>query len=301
MQDVVKVISLTPDWAQAIRHKQRRVKLVKRGLRYALVYVLLIIGAMMFTAPFLWMLSTSLKDPKNVFIFPPQLIPNPVRFGNYVEGWTRLPFTRFLRNTAIITFHNAAVDTLVSSLVGYSFARLRARGKDFLFVLVLATMMVPLEVTRVPLYILFSRLGWVNTFLPLMVPSWFGWPFFIFLLRQFIATIPYDLDDAARIDGCSTFGIWWRIILPLCKPALAAVAIFSFVSNWNDFQGPLIYLTGMNNFTLALGLNMLRGGRFIFIHQVMALSVLTVLPILIIFFSAQRYFIQGVTLTGIKA
>ena len=130
----------------------------------------------------------------------------------------------------------------------------RAPGKDFLFILVLATMMVPLEVTRVPLYILWSRLGWVDTFAPLMVPSWFGWPFFIFLLRQFFAPIPYDLDDAARIDGCSVFGIWWRIMLPLAKPALAAVAVFSFVGNWNDSQGPLIYLSDMSKYTLALGL-----------------------------------------------
>jgi len=292
-------ISLTPERAWAIRRSQRA-KFIKKLLHDVLVYALLILGAVLFTAPFLWMLSTSLKDPKNVFVFPPQLIPNPVRLNNYVEGWTRLPFTMFLRNTSIITFHNAAVDTLISSIVAYSFARLRARGKDFLFILVLATMMVPLEVTRVPLYILFSKLGWVNTFLPLMVPSWFGWPLFIFLLRQFYATIPYDLDDAARIDGCSTFGIWWRIILPLSKPALTAVAIFSFVGNWNDFQGPLIYLSDMNKYTLALGLRMLQGGRYIFIHHVMAVSVLTVLPILVIFFSAQRYFIQGVTLSGIK-
>ena len=294
-----KDISLTRDRARAIR-RSRRVEFINELLRYAFIYALLIGGAVLFMAPFLWMLGTSLKDPKNIFVFPPQFIPNPVRFSNYAEGWTRLPFTLFARNTAIITFHNAAVDTLISSVVAYCFARLRAPGKDFLFMLVLATMMVPLEVTRVPLYILFSRLGWVNTFLPLMVPSWFGWPFFIFLLRQFIAGIPYDLDDAARIDGASTFGIWWRIILPLSKPALAAVAIFSFVGNWNDFQGPLIYISDMGKHTLALGLRMLQGGRFIFIHHVMAISVVVVLPILIVFFSAQRYFIQGVTLTGIK-
>lgn len=275
-------------------------RFIRQAPHTILVYLLLFGGAVLFTAPFLWMVSTSLKLPENVFTFPPQFIPSPVYWSNYAEGWGRLDFPLFARNTLMITLHNAIVDTLISSIVAYSFARLRAPGKDFLFLLVLATMMVPLEVTRVPLYILFSKLGWVNTFLPLTVPSWFGWPFFIFLMRQFFATIPYDLDDAARMDGCSTFGIWWRVILPLSKPALAAVAIFSFVSNWNDFQGPLIYLSDINKYTLALGLRMMQGGRFIFIHQVMAVSVISVIPILVIFFSAQRYFIQGVTLSGIK-
>jgi multiple sugar transport system permease protein len=293
-----KQISLASDRARAIR-RSRRGKFIRQMLNHALVYALLIFGAVIFMAPFLWMLGTSLKDPKHIFVFPPQLIPNPVRFSNYPEAWARLPFTQFAWNTIKITLHNAVVDTLVSSLVAYSFARLRAPGKDFLFILVLATMMVPYEITLVPLYIVWSRLKLVNTFAPLMVPSWFAWPMFVFLLRQFIATIPYDLDDAARIDGCSTFGIWWRIILPLCKPALAAVAVFSFVGNWNDFQGPLIYLSDMSKYTLALGLHMLQGGRFIFIHHVMALSVIIVTPILIVFFSAQRYFIQGVTLSGI--
>jgi multiple sugar transport system permease protein len=293
-----KQISLASDRARA-RRRSRRAKFIKQLLRYALVYALLISGAVLLTAPFLWMLGTSLKDPKHIFVFPPQIIPNPVHFSNYAEGWARLPFTQFAWNTIKITLHNAVVDTLVSSLVAYSFARLRAPGKDLLFILVLATMMVPFEVTLVPLYIVWSRLGLVNTFAPLMVPSWFAWPMFVFLLRQFIATIPYDLDDAARIDGCSTFGIWWRIILPLCKPALAAVCVFSFVGNWNDFQGPLIYLSDLSKYTLALGLHMLQDGRFIFIHHVMALSVIIVTPILIVFFSAQRYFIQGVTLSGI--
>lgn len=298
MVSQTKQISLASDRARA-RRRSRRGKFIKQLLRYALVYALLILGAVIFMAPFLWMLGTSLKDPKHIFVFPPQLIPNPVRFSNYAEGWTRLPFTQFAWNTIRITLHNVVFDTLVSSLVAYSFARLRAPGKDFLFILVLATMMVPYEVTLVPLYIVWSRLKLVNTFAPLMVPSWFAWPMFVFLLRQFIATIPYDLDDAARIDGCSTFGIWSRIILPLCKPALAAVAVFSFVGNWNDFQGPLIYLSDMSKYTLALGLHMLSGGRFIFVHHVMAISVVIVLPILIVFFSAQRYFIQGVTLSGI--
>ena len=274
---------------------------ILRLIRLFGIYLLLLFGAVLFTAPFLWMLSTSLKTPDLVFTHPPQFIPDPVQFRNYLDGWQRLPFTRFTLNTVIITSHNAIMDTLVSAIVGFSFARLRAPGKDYLFVLVLATMMVPYEVTRVPLYILFSRLGWVNTLLPLMIPTWFGWPFFIFLLRQFFTTIPFDLDDAARMDGCHSFRIFVQILIPLSKPALAAVAIFSFVSNWNDFQGPLIYLSDLNQYTLALGLRMMQGGRFIFIHQVMAVSIVSVLPLLLIFFSAQRYFIRGVTLSGIKA
>jgi len=265
------------------------------------IYVLLVAGAVFFLVPFLWMVSTSLKDPKEVFAFPPQWIPNPIRWQNYVEGWTKLPFSLFLRNTCFITSHNIIASTASSALVAFTFARLRARARDALFLLVLATMMIPYEVTMIPTFILFSKLGWVNTFVPLMLPAWFGSPYYIFLLRQFIMTIPYDLDDAARIDGCSTWRIFWQIILPLSKPALATVAIFSFVGNWNDFLGPLIYLNDMKLYTLAIGLNLMRGTQYgSVIHLLMAVSVLSVLPILVVFFSAQKYFIQGITLTGIK-
>jgi ABC-type glycerol-3-phosphate transport system permease component len=192
-------------------------------------------------------------------------------------------------------------DVASSALVAYGFSRLRAPLRDSLFLLVLATMMVPYEVTMIPVFILWTRLHLTNTFVPLMLGAWFANPFYIFLLRQFFMTIPYDLDDAARIDGCNSWSIFGRVILPLAKPALAAVAIFSFVGNWNDFLGPLIYLNRMDLYTLAIGLNMMRGHLGVALHQLMAVSTLCVLPIIVVYFSAQKYFIQGVTLTGIKA
>ena len=266
-----------------------------------MVYLLLTVSAVAFLAPFLWMLTTSLKVPKQVLTFPPQWIPNPVRWQNYPEGWTMMPFTVFLRNTCIITFHNVIADVASAALVAYGFGRLRAPLRDWIFLLVLATMMVPYEITMIPVFIMWSKLGLTNTFVPLMLGTWFANPFFIFLLRQFFMGIPYDLDDAARIDGCSNWGIFGRIILPLSKPALAAVGIFSFVGNWNDFLGPLIYLNRMDLYTLAIGLNMMRSRFGVVLHLLMAVSTLSVLPIIILYFSAQKYFIQGVTLTGIKA
>lgn len=274
----------------------------RRLVHHTLTYLLLSVMAVAFIAPFLWMVSTSLKDPKNIFSFPPQWIPNPVRWSNYKDAWTTLPFTLFLRNTLIITGNNVLASVLSSALVAYSFGRLRARFRDALFLLVLATMMVPFEVTMVPVFVLWSKLGFTNTFVPLMLPAWFGAPFYIFLLRQFFMGIPYELDDAATIDGCSNWGIFGRIILPLSKPALAAVAIFAFVGNWNNFLGPLIYLNSMDRYTLAVGLNMMRNTQYgTKIHLLLAASTVTVLPVIILYFSAQKYFIQGVTLTGIKA
>jgi multiple sugar transport system permease protein len=259
-------------------------------------------GAVMFILPFLWMLSTALKPPDQIFIYPPKWIPDPVRWQNFSEGWTAyLPFSLFLRNTLIITVGNVIGNLLSCSLAAYGFARLRAKGSTVLFVLVLATMMIPQEVTVIPQYVLFTRLGWNNTWLPLMVPAWFGYPFFIFLLRQFFMTIPRDLDDAARIDGATSWGILFRLIIPLSKPALATVVIFGFIGNWNNFLYPLIYIRDLKKQVLAVGLNMFRGnyGNVDF-HYMMAVSLLVLLPVLIVFFFGQKLFVQGITLTGMK-
>ncbi|NPV08515.1 MAG: carbohydrate ABC transporter permease [Anaerolineae bacterium] len=277
-------------------------KQLRRAARSTILFLLLVVGAVGFLAPFLWMVSTSLKDPKEVYLFPPKLIPSALHWENYRTAWTLLPFTLFLRNTCIITFHNVIATVASSAVVAYSFARLRARLRDPLFLLVLATMMVPFEVTMIPTFIMWSELGLTNNFTPLMLPAWFGTPFYIFLLRQFFMGIPFDLDDAATIDGCSSWGIFGRIILPLSKPALAAVAIFTFVGNWNNFLGPLIYLNRTELYTLAVGLNLMRSTQYgTSLHHLMAVSTVTVMPILVLYFSAQKYFIQGVTLTGIKA
>jgi ABC-type glycerol-3-phosphate transport system permease component len=270
---------------------------------YVLTYALILPGAAFFILPFLWMFSTSLKEPDQIFVYPPQWIPSPPRWENFSEGWVKyLPFTTFLINSLKISI-NAVIGNLVScALPAYAFARLRARGKSLLFAAVLATMVLPTEVTIVPQYILFTNLGWNNTHWPLLVPPWLGWPFFIFLLRQFFLTIPKDLDDAARIDGASSGQILWHIILPLSKPALATVAIFAFIGNWNNYLAPLIYLRDEELLTLAIGLNQFRGqfGNIDY-HLMMAVAVLVLIPVLIVFFIGQRWFVQGIALTGMKS
>jgi multiple sugar transport system permease protein len=274
----------------------------RRRVGYHLaVYGLLIAGSLVFSMPFFWMISMALKPSDQIFVFPPVWLPDRPRWENFSDGWSRyFPFSQFLLNTVVITGNNVLANLVSCTLVAYGFARLRVRESDLLFTLVLATMMVPEQVTMIPVYYLFSKLGWVNTHLPLMVPSWFGYPFFIFLLRQFFLTLPRDLDDAARIDGCSTWGILYRILLPLSKPALAAVAVFAFIRNWNNFLYPLIYLNDMEKYTLQLGLNMYRGQYYSEYHLMMAVALLVLVPVIVVFFVAQKQFIQGIALTGIK-
>jgi len=276
---------------------------VRRAAWMALVYLLLTAGSMVFVIPLVWMISTSLRPEWEVYSYPPKILPNYFLWQNYVEGWTRLlPFTTFLQNTLTITVGNVTGNLLSCSLAAFGFARLRARGRDFFFTLLISTMMLPWEVTMIPQFVMFTRfLKWGNTFKPLMMPAWFGWPFGIFLLRQFFMTIPLELDDAARIDGASTFRILWQIMLPLVKPALATLAIFAFVGNWNNFMGPLIYLSDMKKYTMAIGLRLFQGQHAVRNqHYLMAVSVVNVAPIIVLFFFAQKQFIQGIALTGIK-
>jgi multiple sugar transport system permease protein len=266
-----------------------------------IVYLLCSAGAVLFILPFIWMISTSLKDSTAVFTFPPQWIPHPAKWSNYPESWTLLPFTRFLINTCIITFSCIIGQAVSASLVAYGFARMEFKGNRTLFIILISTMMLPGQVTMIPSFLIFKALHWINTFKPLIVPAFFGGgAFFIFLLRQFFLTIPRDLDEAATIDGCNKFDIFWRIMLPLSKPVLAAVVVFSFIGNWNDFMGPLIYLNSEQNYTLAVGLNLFQGYHQTAYNLLMAASLIVLLPVLIIFFLAQRYFIEGITLTGIK-
>ncbi|CAA9549478.1 MAG: ABC transporter, permease protein 2 (cluster 1, maltose/g3p/polyamine/iron) [uncultured Thermomicrobiales bacterium] len=267
-------------------------------LHRVLVWALLLAGSVLFLLPFLWMVSTSLKASDAVFSVPPRWLPSSFQWRNYVDGWTILPFTTFLRNSLIVTFANVLGNLVSCTLVAYGFARLRARGKNVLFLLLLATLMIPREVTIVPRFLLFSEVGLVNTLWPLILPAWFGYPFFIFLLRQFFMTIPRDLDDAARMDGASHLRILWDVILPLSRPALATVAIFSFIGNWTNLLDPLIYLRSTDLYTLALGLNLFRGQNFTQFNMLMAVSIITLVPVLAVFFLAQRTFIRGVTLTG---
>ena len=273
---------------------------VQNTLKYILIYAILIAGALVILAPLAWMISTSLKNRSAVFRFPPEWIPDPVLWHNYPEALTILPFGTFFINTVIVTLLAVLGELISSAVVGYSFARLRWKGRNLLFVVVLATMMLPRQVTLIPVFIIFRSLDWINTFAPLVVPSWFGVPFYIFLLRQFYMTIPFDLDDAAAIDGCSRLGVFWRIVLPLSKPVLASVAIFSFQYHWNDFFQPLIYLFDNEKFTLALGLRFFQGNYGTEWHYLMAASLVVMLPLILVFFFAQKIFIQGVVYTGFK-
>ena len=266
-----------------------------------IVYLLLIVGAIVFMIPFLWMLSSSFKELSQIFIYPPRWIPNPVRLDNYAKALSRMNFFVALKNTLTITVLCMFGQLLSASLVAYGFARLRFSGRDFLFMLVLSTMMLPPQVTMIPVFIIFRYLGWVDTFKPLIIPAFFGGgAFSIFLLRQFFLTIPKDLEDAARIDGCGRFRIFYQIILPLAKPALITVSIFSFMSHWNDFMGPLIYLNSEHKRTLAIALQSFQGQYTAEWNLLMAASIVVLIPVLIIFFTLQQYFVEGIVLTGLK-
>jgi multiple sugar transport system permease protein len=270
----------------------------RRIVKIILIYALLIGLSIPFLLPFLWMVATSLKKSQDVFTYPPSFFPNSFEWRNYIAGWTVLPFNTFLKNSLIVTLANVVGNLISCSLVAYGFARLRGRGRDFLFLLLLATLMIPREVTIVPRFLLFQRAGLVNTLWPLILPAWFGYPFFIFLLRQFFMSIPQDLDEAARIDGASSLRILTSVILPLSKPALATVAVFAFIGNWTNVLDPLIYIRSQELYTLALGLNLFRGVNIIQFNWLMAVTIITLLPVLIVFFVSQRLFVQGVTLTG---
>lgn len=259
-------------------------------------------GGLIMTLPFFWLISSSLKAPSKIYVFPPQFIPDPIRWQNYVEVFNAVPVFLYARNTFIITFF-ATIGTLLSSvLAGYAFARLRFKGRDAIFSVLIATLMLPFVVTMIPIYIMFSKLGWVNTLLPLIVPAFFGEAFFIFLLRQFFRTIPVELEDAARIDGAGRIRILFQIMVPLARPSIVVVAILSALENWNAFMQPLMYLTKRNVWTLALGMNSLQRfetGRD-WTHYLMVLGVFMVIPVIITYFIAQRELIEGIVMTGMK-
>ena len=265
------------------------------------VYLVLLIGAFGVMLPFFWMISTSLKRPGTEFTFPIEWIPVPPRFGNYWTAWSILPFNQWLFNTVRITGLSILGHIISCAIVGFGFARIRFPGRDAIFLLVLATMMLPFPSIIVPLFILFKELGWINTILPLVVPTFFATSaFYIFLLRQFFMTLPLELDDAARVDGCSTFGIFYRICVPLIKPALGIILVFSFMNHWNDFLGPLIFLSDLDQYTLALGLRFFQGQYRVEWTLLMAASLIILSPCIILFFIAQKNYIQGIVITGVK-
>lgn len=259
------------------------------------------LGAAALLFPFLWMISASLQTLQEVEAFPPIWIPEVPQWTNYVEAVVNYNIGRALLNSAIVTTVSVVGQLIVCSLGAYAFSRLRFPGRDAIFLLVLATMMLPYPSIIVPLFILFKELGWINTILPLVVPTFFATSaFYIFLLRQFFMTLPLELDDAARVDGCSTFGIFYRICVPLIKPALGIILVFSFMHHWNDFLGPLIFLGDLDQYTLALGLRFFQGQHRVEWTLLMAASLIILSPCIILFFIAQKNYIQGIVITGVK-
>lgn len=264
------------------------------------LYALLVLFGTTFVLPYFWMVSTSFKQTGYEFQYPPVWIPSPFVWQNYPDTWKLLPFALWAWNTIVIVVLSMAGSILTASMAGFGFARLRFPGRGVLFTVVLSTMMLPSIVTLIPKFILFTNLGWVNTNLPLWVPSWFGGDaFFIFLCRQFFLTVPHELDEAARIDGASSWRIYLQLMLPLSKPVIATMAIFAFQGGWNDFLGPLIYLPDREKMTLAVGLNTMLGMYQTNWNYLMAASTMMTLPVVIIFFLAQRHFIRGITTTGL--
>lgn len=282
------------DWFPRYQHRAGRILL--RVLLLALVAA----GAFLFLLPLAWMVSTAGKDPSLTWKVPPVWIPPDYKWQNFVESWNMLPFPRFYYNTITITLLSVAGVLVSSSLAAFAFARLKFPGRDVLFLLVLAVLMLPGQITMIPVYILYTKLGLVNTHPSLYLQSWLGDAFSIFMLRQFFMTIPLDLDDAARIDGASRFGVFLRIIVPLSKPALAVVAIFQFTFMWNNFFRPLIYINDLRLFPVALALRLFQDETRIDLQYMMAQTVVFVVPVLILFFVAQRFFIQGIVITGVK-
>jgi len=278
-------------------------------IRTFIPHLFLSIGAVIFLFPFLWVALTSLKGPDEVVQVPQPWIPSvlkhwPIQWkvavDNYKKVFEMLPVWDLTRNTLYVTFMSIIGQLFACSMVGYSFARLSWPGRDIWFVVLLATMMLPPQVTFIPVFLIFRALGWYNTMKPLWFPFFFGSAFFIFLLRQFFRTLPTDLEDAAHIDGCGHFRTFIEIMLPLVKPALGAVAVFQFMNSWNDFLGPLIYINDDRFTTLSMGVYYYKLERQGMWGEMMAVTLMMTLPAIVVFFCAQKHFVQGITLTGMK-
>ncbi|HEV8637242.1 MAG TPA: carbohydrate ABC transporter permease [Chloroflexota bacterium] len=277
--------------------------------RWLVLYLLVALGSLVSIFPFVWTVLSSGKEVSELYRYPPTLWPSTPRFlENYREIWRLVPFGRWLVNTAEVTGLSLVGTVLSATVVAYSFARFRYPGRDLAFFVTLGTLMLPVEVTLIPTYLLFRNLGWLDTYLPLVIPSWLGGGAFnIFLMRQFIMSIPYDLDEAARIDGAGSFRVLWQILAPLCKPALATMATLGFISHWNSFLGPLIFLNSPEKYLVAVGLRYFQSGAaqgsavaLPQDHLLMGAALMVALPCLLLFFLAQKYFVQGIVMSGIK-
>jgi len=285
-----------------VKNAEGDIQTERFGLKTALVYLVLTAGAVLFCIPLFWCVSAAFKDAQSVFRLPIEWIPRQWHPENFREAWTVLPFPIFVINTLIVTFFAVVGQVLSASLVAYGFARFNFPGRKVLFMLVLSSMLLPAQVTMIPVFIIWQKFGMIDTFAPLTIPAYLGGgAFTIFLLRQFYLTIPRELDEAAMIDGCSYFGIWRHIILPLSRPALITVLLFSFMANWDDFMGPLIYLHSQDKLTVSIGLRLFQDqyGQTN-LPLLMAASLLHIAPVVIIFLIGQRYFIKGIVMTGLK-
>ncbi len=262
--------------------------------------IILIVAAILYVTPIYWMVTTAVKGPTELAVYPPTLLPQQWHWENFSKAINFIPFGRYLVNTLVITLFSMVGAVISNLIVAYGFSRIQWRGRDLIFGLVVATIFVPFPVTVIPLFVTFAKLGWINTFLPLIVPTFFGNPFYIFLLRQFLMQIPFEISESAKVDGASEWQILWYLILPLARPAIAVVAIFAAIAAWNDFFGPLIYLQDESKYTLSIGLQMFRSTHQVEWSLLMAASTLVVLPVIIIFLLFQRSFIEGITLGSIK-
>jgi ABC-type glycerol-3-phosphate transport system permease component len=319
-REVLATPAPAPGMLRQVRRAARRDRLARHSLTWLRVAVL-VLGAFVLSVPLLWMISTSLKDWSEVFRYPPDIIPRKIVWHNYVEAFTIKhswgtedmpvpgglpPLVLFTRNTLVVAAAVVVGAVLSNSLIAFGFARLRFVGRNVAFFAMLATMMLPGQVTMIPIFVMFRNLGWLDTYLPLTVPAFFGNAWLAFLFRQYIMTIPIELDDAARIDGCSTFGIFWKVILPLSRPIITTIALFSFAGVWNDYFGPLIYLTSFEKWTISMGLanlpSMLGPTQQVTPYHLMMAAALSVsLPMILIFYFLQGTFVRSIVLTGLKA
>ena len=272
----------------------------KKKIENLIFFLITCLVAFLFLLPILWMISGSLKSNNTIFEFPPKLIPEHPIWHNYFDAVTYIPFFKYFKNTLIISVVSTIGVVISTPSVAYAFAKMEWKGKNFVFVLVLSTLMLPFQVQMIPLYILFKKIGWIGTVLPLIVPNFFGNAMYIFLLRQFMIGLPKEMSESAFIDGASHFTILTKIVIPLCKPALFSIGLFTFLGNWTDFLGPLVYLTKQDSFTLSLGLQQYSSLHSTEWPYLLCACTLFTIPVLILFFFMQKTFIEGITFTGVK-
>ena len=284
-----------PGYKSATRGQAERIQRIQKTG----AYIVLILTSAVFVLPLLWMVTTSLKSEGSVIQSPPQFFPDEIHLENYPNGWNAMPFNRFLMNSVLVTTLSIVGNLISCILPAYAFARLRSRLRGSMFMALLATMMIPGQVTLVPKYLMFSKLGLVDTYVPLILPNFFGTALLIFLLRQFFTSIPEELVDSARIDGAGELRILWSIMMPLSRPAIATVTLLSFIGTWPEYLDPLIYLRSPEKFTIPLGIAMFRGQYDDQYNLMMAVSLIALVPLIVVFLAAQKYFIRGITMTGL--